>query len=488
MAANTVEKLKVTVQGVKSPVPAVLGGEQAGSRPSISSDCNDVMVDHLAIASDKTTSTEIDPFRRAPKLVRSPEKTPLEKHVRARSSPPALQKENLTQPEKKESERDHMSKLGENIKKLISMMSLPQRSINNPMRDVLSAIAKLHSSAEKDYNKLKSTSLNNQPLLNTVEATPKRLRDEKQGSRKTPPKRTKRSHIEQTPKETLRVGEIGENPTCIREKDTPRDEAWVSVKYKSQKTKKTKNESVKPPHPRPDALVISKTGDMSYSDMLRAVKKDGTLKELGENVSRIRKTAKGEILLELRRAQTGSTEEYRKDIDKILGGQAQIRALTHELTIEIRDLDEITTKDDIAEAIRTQIKELNNFSSDSIKNIKKAYAGTQRAEISLPVLLARQLLGAQKIKIGWVVCRIREKANLKKCYRCFEFGHVAKSCTNSEDRSKCCMRCGENGHYAKDCLKEPSCLLCKSKSRMNTNHQMGSRRCPTFIEASKKIK
>lgn len=36
------------------------------------------------------------------------------------------------------------------------------------------------------------------------------------------------------------------------------------------------------------------------------------------------------------------TQEY--EIYRVLGGQEQIRAVTHELTVEFRDLDEITTK------------------------------------------------------------------------------------------------------------------------------------------------
>lgn len=57
------------------------------------------------------------------------------------------------------------------------------------------------------------------------------------------------------------------------------------MRNKTPKTKKSKKGNTKPSPPQPDALVIAKTGGISYSDILRAVKKDGNFKQLGEKVS-----------------------------------------------------------------------------------------------------------------------------------------------------------------------------------------------------------
>ena len=102
------------------------------------------------------------------------------------------------------------------------------------------------------------------------------------------------------------------------------------------------------------------------------------------------------------------------------------------------------------------------------------------AVISLPVIEARKLLEAEKIKVGWVVCRIRERASLRKCFRCFEYGHMARACENTEDRRELCLRCGEKGHYIKECKKEPCCIACRKVGREYIKHQMSSRRCSLF--------
>lgn len=275
-----------------------------------------------------------------------------------------------------------------------------------------------------------------------------------------------------------------DRPTKNKEKEVEKEKGWTKVKRKLRSSKKTTYK----PHPRPDAIVIARTGDMSYSDILRAVKKEDALQKLGGNVSRIRKTAKGEVLLELKETQMKSMGEFKSGICKVLGDQAQVRTLTHEVMVEIRDLDEITTKEDITEAIRTQIKDLNLFGEHSIRSIRAAYAGTQTALVSLPALEARLLIDARKIKIGWVVCRIREKPNPKKCFRCFEYGHLARACSNPEDRSQCCLKCGEKGHFAKACKENPTCGACKNKGRENSDPQIGSRKCPLYQEACKKSK
>lgn len=79
---------------------------------------------------------------------------------------------------------------------------------------------------------------------------------------------------------------------------------------------------------KPDAIIIQRTGDMSYSDILRRARKNETLRKLEENVSITRKTVKGEILLELEEAQKKTTGDLITEIGKVLGNHGQIKALT----------------------------------------------------------------------------------------------------------------------------------------------------------------
>lgn len=268
--------------------------------------------------------------------------------------------------------------------------------------------------------------------------------------------------------------------TITKPKPNPKDkstQAWVKVGKEKRAT------NVKKP-PRPDAIVIKKTGDLSYADLLRKLKADPSLKEVGTNVSRIRKTAGGDLLLSLNQSANPTTAVYKDKIKEALGENGNVWSLTQEVLLECKDIDEATSKEEICAALTEQVN--FEFKTAMIKNVRKAYGGTQTATISLPTVIANKLLEIRKVRIGWVYCRIREKIVLKRCFRCLEFGHFVKACKSPNDRTALCIRCGENGHKLKDCKGRPNCLLCKAKS-VESGHITGSRRCPEYKNALETI-
>ena len=232
-------------------------------------------------------------------MARIPEKViPIGIPVRSRSSPSCLNED--TPIGKPDHERDYMTELGENITKLTELMRLPQCSINNSMREVLGNISKLHAYAQEQHNTLQKKQLSTTKVA--TEATPKRCREDADVRRKTPPKRSKTRYEKIEKDEVILIHEEAKKDS-VRE-ETPRGENWVKVKRKRKRSTKSreklknkgnnksnKEKSILPPL-RPDAIIIATNGEMSYSDILGAVTKDESLQELGENVSRIRKTRK----------------------------------------------------------------------------------------------------------------------------------------------------------------------------------------------------
>ena len=101
--------------------------------------------------------------------------------------------------------------------------------------------------------------------------------------------------------------------------------------------KKSKNKKLQERKITPDALMISTRGNTSYADILRKVKTDPKLFKIGKNVTKIRRTIKGELLLQLGKNDE-RTEDFRGLIGELLGESASVRTLKQRRTIETKTL------------------------------------------------------------------------------------------------------------------------------------------------------
>lgn len=242
----------------------------------------------------------------------------------------------------------------------------------------------------------------------------------------------------------------------------------------------------KPSHSIPkhrDALVVRASESGTYADILRRMKQAPELEELGRNVVKIRKRGTGDLLFEMGPASGSKAAQFQTAVAEQLKGIAEVKTLSTEVLLEIKDMDEVTTEKEIVEAFERHL-EAAKERKVVVKSLRTAYGGTQTAVIALPADLARKAVQLDKIKIGWVRCRIREKIVATRCYRCWAFGHLARNC-KGPDRSKNCHRCGEGGHIARTCTKTPNCCLCQGKD--GEPHATGSYKCPYYQEAIKKV-
>ncbi|XP_037880699.1 uncharacterized protein LOC119632069 [Glossina fuscipes] len=224
-----------------------------------------------------------------------------------------------------------------------------------------------------------------------------------------------------------------------------------------------------------DAIVIAAIGKLHYADMLRKVKGEPKLKQLSEVVHKIRRTQKGDLLLRLDK-NGEKTDELKNAVSFLLGDQAAVRSLKQRGSVERRDIDEITSREDICEAIKCQYV----LTNAEVVSLRKAYDSTQMAIISLPREDANKLLAGGKLRVGWMVCRLREHRTPVKCYRCLKYGHISKQCEGTCDRSKVCRRCGEEGHMAKVCSNDRLCFSCKGIPNADGKHVAGSSKYPLF--------
>ena len=199
---------------------------------------------------------------------------------------------------------------------------------------------------------------------------------------------------------------------------------------------------------RPDAFKIKKCGQSTYADILGIINGAADLKDLQERVTRIRCNKAGELLLEMDKTNV-MTPVLQTLVSSTLAGSAKVQALSHKDTVDIKDLDETITAEEVAQAI-TSVTGPGIVTAANIK-LRASYSGTQAVNVLLPVAATKNLMKTRKLRVGWVNCRVRLRETVTRCFKCHEIGHLAQNCKSAVDRSSLCFRCRTEGYKVVNC-------------------------------------
>ncbi|XP_052901448.1 transcriptional regulatory protein AlgP-like [Anopheles moucheti] len=116
------------------------------------------------------------------------------------------------------------------------------------------------------------------------------------------------------------------------------------------KAKKAKRK----PRSRPEAILVASEEAGSYADILKGFRTNEGLKEVGQQVAKIRRAQNGHMLIELKRGE--SAHAVAPALAEALKDKAKIRPLAPTKIVELRDLDEIATVEEIVDALKEQTK------------------------------------------------------------------------------------------------------------------------------------
>ena len=229
----------------------------------------------------------------------------------------------------------------------------------------------------------------------------------------------------------------------------------------------------------------------TYASVVRRITEAAKTRCPLADVHSIKRTYKGNLVIRLGKSGEGA-DELQAIATEVAGPNATIRRETPGRIVMIRDLDEGATKEDVVAAMQTFLGE-EKPERIEVVNLRPAHSGTQVCVVKIPhTCKSDALLTEGRIKIGLIRCRLRERIETLRCYRCMAFGHTATKCTGP-DRTKICRQCGLAGHQIADCKNAPRCFLCAQKSNKNAAavaHVSGSSRCPAFkteLVRSKKL-
>lgn len=221
-----------------------------------------------------------------------------------------------------------------------------------------------------------------------------------------------------------------------------------------------------------EAIIVKSEGK-TYADLLKTMKEEINLKQIGATINKIKKTRTGDMLLVLEN-EKGKAELLSNEIKKIHGTQVRTGRKQGEYNLFLTGLDAVTTMEEINGVIGNVSSKEETF---NVLTLKPTQSGNQVATLKACKSLGEKLLNMERIVTDWASWKIKEQIHLKRCYNCLELGHTSQNCKNLS-RANTCIRCGKVGHKVKDCENSPHCFTCNTDG-----HRADSSACPTFRRA-----
>ena len=144
-----------------------------------------------------------------------------------------------------------------------------------------------------------------------------------------------------------------------------------------------------------DAIRVSARDGESYTDILKAMKAKVNPQNSGAEVLSVRRTRTEEILLVLRRG--GDVSAFEKALEQAVGEKAEVKSLVSKRSLEVRDLDETVTREEIVAAICIALGKPDL--GDQCR-LYKRFGGVQTAVVRLTEADAKRLLGLGRLRVG----------------------------------------------------------------------------------------
>lgn len=248
---------------------------------------------------------------------------------------------------------------------------------------------------------------------------------------------------------------------------------------------------------KPPAVLVKVAAGSSYADTVRAVRQnsDLNLAEMGAQVTGMRRTRDGHLLVELAKG-AGSVEAAHKLSSAIATRLGEVvGAVSHlgqYVVVEIVDLDAVATEGEVLAALRTAIPGAEDDQAAIYDRQAVQVTGLWSTRAGQQIATARMTRASAsavtRIPVGWTMCRVRpRRPDPEKCFRCHGFGHRSSKCSGP-DLSLNCRRCGEPGHEQKQCEADKDrCVACERAGFVRFTHEPGSGACKARREALKPV-
>lgn len=484
----------------------------------------------------KSSTVALEEEHSTPKQRNATREDPFGKSARIPRSPPTVARfptpteEAKRQPEKPTTARRIFAKdtVSENSPQLEVFTDdresvKPSDTVEGEMRKCRQIVIKMRNATERQKNismEVKKGLSELEESLDTIRFLMKTREPAKrdQGTQTTPPtneetvgknnkrppssppekhteRKKRQARASKTPRTSLLRPSQNNAPTATTSKNSTKETApqkEIPTEQKEAKKAHASNEEEKKPRSRrmlrsrPEAILIKPTGKQTYAEILREIRSKANPDKSETQIKTVRQTKAGHMLLELA-AKSKGKDNFSSSLKSILGEKADICHLEPRTTLEIRDMDEFTSEEEVETAVKLKLSDPGLNLQVTLTKVNSR--AQKMAIIHLNARAANELLQDPRIKIGWIYCRVRPRVVVTRCYRCLGYGHQQATC-NGVNRRGLCFNCGEQGHKKEECRATAKCCLCTEIGLTPDllAHVPGSGTCRVFRDALEKAK
>ena len=126
--------------------------------------------------------------------------------------------------------------------------------------------------------------------------------------------------------------------------------------------------------------------------------------QVTENVNKIRQTKTGDVLVQLQRSS--NVTHLKEAVTTAISSEATVLQLSQQVALDGRDMYMDTTEGEV-------------------QKVLAEIAGV--AIVTMPHMNALHIIKSGKVRIGWVIARVRENISVPRCFRCSAFGHLSQA-------------------------------------------------------------
>jgi hypothetical protein len=206
--------------------------------------------------------------------------------------------------------------------------------------------------------------------------------------------------------------------------------------------------------------------------------------ETGEELKTLKDTVQAKLGENFKISES---QQIKPKIKIINIGEDEMKLVDDDLIATIKRQNRIETANDKfhMRIVKRIFKEKKNDNSQLKRNGKEGGCVIIEIDEETHDLVLKK----GKVNVGWKKCPAFNHINVKRCFKCWGFYHIAKNCTRSET----CHKCAGN-HTATECQQtKRRCVNCMFKNRtynlkINDEHDALSSECPTFKRAMQEEK